>query len=411
MDLRFTSRRPSLQHIKSSTMKLSLFLLLLPVTVLADVSYHMRTVVPWEPKNATSVDQSVINNGYYYLSDRSNAAVHVVNIASGTLTADITGFIGLNIVNGKPDNGISGPNGLIVVPDRNELYVGDGDGTVKVVDLRNNTVVASIHTGAATRADEFAYDSSRQLIAVTNPEETIPIVTIISVANHTVLGNITFPNATNGIEQPAWNPIDGYVYVSVPETNANPGGEIDVVDTEQFKIIKVLQQPNCNSHGIVFGPYEQLLLGCSQDSIFTYGTAHIAIMDVSTGNITATIPGIAGADQVTYDPTTNFYYVSAYQNTADGTKQGAKDPILGIIDAGTHSLVQTIPTDNITAHSVAVDPKTNTLVVPLANVGIALYDIGDSATTTGTGTSGAGRAELLHLLLIAVAAFAAIMNL
>ncbi|KAK9312222.1 hypothetical protein V1524DRAFT_466180 [Lipomyces starkeyi] len=92
-------------------MKLSLFLLLFPVTVLPDVFYHRRAVVPWEPKNATTVVQSVINNGYYYLSDRSNAAVHVVNIASGTLTADITGFFGLNIVNGKPDNGISGPDG------------------------------------------------------------------------------------------------------------------------------------------------------------------------------------------------------------------------------------------------------------------------------------------------------------
>ncbi|KAK9371485.1 YVTN repeat-like/Quino protein amine dehydrogenase [Lipomyces chichibuensis] len=400
-------------------MKLSLFLLLLPVTVLADVSYyHKRTVVPWEPKNATSVDQSVINDGYYYLSDRTNAAVHVVNVATGTLMADITGFIGLNIVNGKPDNGISGPNGLTVVPDHNQLYVGDGDGTVKVVDLGNNTVVASIHTGASTRSDEMAYDSTRQLIAVTNPEETVPVLTIISVANHTVLGNITFPNATNGIEQPAWNPADGYVYVSVPESNANPGGEIDVVDIEQLKIIKILQQPNCNSHGIAFGPYDQLMLGCSQDSIITYGTNHVAILDVSTGNVTATIPGIAGCDQVIYNPTTNFYYVSAYQNTANGTKQGTPDPLLGIIDAATHSLVQTIPTDNITAHSVAVDPKTNTLVVPLANIGIVLYDFDASTTTndtgttgTGTGTSGAGRPELVHLLLVAVAAFAAIVNL
>ncbi|KAK9350018.1 YVTN repeat-like/Quino protein amine dehydrogenase [Lipomyces doorenjongii] len=393
-------------------MKPSLFLILFPVAVLADVvSYNERNVVPWEPKNSTSVDQSVINNGYYYLSDRTNSVVHVVNIASGALAADIKGFAGLNLVNGKADPGTSGPNGLIVLPDRNELYVGDGDGSVKVVDLRNNTVVASIHTGAAYRADEFAYDVNRQLITVTNPEEIIPLVTIISVANRTVLGNITFPDATNGVEQPAWNPIDGYVYVSVPETKTNPGGEIDVVDIENFKLIKVLQQPNCNSHGIVFGPYQQLLLGCSQDSIFTYGTAHIAIMDVSTGTVAATINGIAGADQVTYDPTTNFYYVSAYQNTANGTKQGLPDPVLGIIDAASYTLVQTIPTDNITAHSVAVDPKTNTLVVPLAKSGITFYDIGYSTNSPGTGTSGAGRAQPLHLFLIAVATFAAIMNL
>ncbi|KAK9320379.1 YVTN repeat-like/Quino protein amine dehydrogenase [Lipomyces orientalis] len=397
-----------------STMKPSLFLLLLPVAVLADVSYRRRNIVPWEPKNATSVDQSVINHGTYYLSDRTNNVVHVVDIASGTLTTDIKGFVGVNLVNGKPDNAVSGPNGLLVIPDRNELYVGDGDGTVKVVDLRNNTVVASIHTGSVTRADELAYDAKRQLIAVTNPEETTAKIAIISVADRKVLGNVTFPNATNGVEQPAWNTIDGYIYVSVPETTANPGGEIDVVDPEQFEIIKVLPEPECNSHGIVFGPNQQLLLGCSQDSILTYGTAHVAIMDIRTGNITSTINGVAGADQVVYDPTANLYYVSAYQNTANGTKQGMPDPILAIIDAATGDLVQTIPTDNVTAHSVAVDPKTNTLVVPLANIGITIFDLIDSTNSTGspTGTdsSGAPRTELLLLLYIAVATFTAIMN-
>jgi len=46
--------------------------------------------------------------------------------------------------------------------------------------------------------------------------------------------------------------------------------------------------------------------------------------------------------------------------------------------------LQTLKTDDVTAHAVAVDPKTNKMVIPLAGKGIAIYDFvnGTSATTT-----------------------------
>jgi len=74
-------------------------------------------------------------------------------------------------------------------------------------------------------------------------------------------------------------------------------------------------------------------------------------MDATTGNITATINGVGGADGVVYDPTTNYFYVADYQDQVNGSKTGAPDPKLAIIDAGTGTLVQTTTIDNITARS------------------------------------------------------------
>jgi DNA-binding beta-propeller fold protein YncE len=233
---------------------LVLVLVAYPAIALAIASYTLTTTIPWTPKNSTLCDQGAVVNRSYYLSNRTNSVVHVVNLASGTETAQISGFAGTHFVNGSVNKPTSGPNGLLPIPDRNELYAGDGDGTVKVIDLGNHKVVDIITLGISKRAGEMAYDAQRKLAVVTGPDDDIAVVVFISVTYRSIVGKVSFPNATNGIEQPAWNPTDGAVYVGIPETDANPGGEVDVVDTSTFQITKILPEPECSSAGIVFGP-------------------------------------------------------------------------------------------------------------------------------------------------------------
>jgi len=108
-------------------------------------------------------------------------------------------------------------------------------------------------------------------------------------------------------------------------------------------------------------------------------------MDVSLspGSILATIPNLTGIDQVAYNAYTNLYYLSASAYLLDdGTSAG----FLGIVDASTRQLVQSIATDNTTAHSVASDPKTGELLVPVQDVGIVAYKyIGNASTAAGSG--------------------------
>src|SRR5437588_7044716 len=109
----------------------------------------------------------------YYLADRSNKAVDIFDASSNTFETRLTGsppFIGDT---GNPDT--SGPNGVVVVHDRDELWVGDGMSRVPGFDLRTNSWVATISTGnSVTRGDGLAYDQKDKLIHISNDADTPP---------------------------------------------------------------------------------------------------------------------------------------------------------------------------------------------------------------------------------------------
>jgi len=117
-----------------------------------------------------------------------------------------------------------------------------------------------------------------------------------------------------------------------------------------------------------------------------YTASYIMDVSLSPGSILATIPNLTGIDQVAYNAYTNLYYLSASAYLLDdGTSAG----FLGIVDASTRQLVQSIATDNTTAHSVASDPKTGELLVPVQEVGIVAYKyIGNASTAAGAGSGG-----------------------
>jgi hypothetical protein len=288
---------------------------------------------------------------------------------------------------------------MIVLPARNELWVGDGDGTIKVINLFTSTIIASINTTSAKRADEFSYDPTSNIVVVTNPNEKIPYVSVVSATNRTVLGRIMFPNVTE-LEQPVFNSADGLFYVSVPSSGRNPGGSICTLDIAALSIARTYQLPDCIPAGIVFGPKNHLFIGCSESQITDYGYAASYIMDVSTGNVISNISGLAGIDQVAYDSAANLFYASAYRNLGTGD---IPLPQIAVVNASSGTLIQTLPTDNVTAHSVAVDGSTGLMLVPIKGQGIVAYSLkagvmsSGGLPTNGTTTSGAvkGTVEVL----------------
>ena len=294
-----------------------------------------------------------------YLADRSNKAVDIFDANTNTFIGRVEGFVGQKTKNGKADNAHSGPDGVIVVGD--EVWAGDGDSTIKVIDLKTMKIVDTISTGGKGRANEMTYDAKDEILIIGNQNEDVPFATMISTKpGHKIIGKVEMPTATDGNEQPGYNPADGLVYQSVPEIDKQASkGAVAVMDPRTAKLVKMLEVDNCMPAGIAFGPNDNMVLGCGAngDKI----PAILVIMSTKTGKVVASIPDIGGADMVDYNKRNNQYYVAA-RNLKGG-------PVLGVIDAATNKLVQKIPLPGGNPHSVASNETNGHVFVPVGSSG------------------------------------------
>src|SRR5438874_5843195 len=356
-----------------------------------------------------SFDISWVDAGtqLYYLADRSNQAVDVVDARHNTFVRQIMG--GFRGFTGSNDN--SGPNGVVVAG--NFLFVTDAPSRVVTIDLRTDHVVGEVHTCVPpsrppacvisdNRADELAYDPEDSLILAVNNADEPPFATFIHVDRNTGalswVGSVSFTDATNGAEQPVWNPGTGRFYISIPEIGRPatvlpagtwPDGAVKRINPSTRAVEATYPVRFCQPAGLTVGPNGDLLIGCSVT--FDEGTAannfqdrkvwardangaapaakpESVIIDASTGSIDRRVQGVGGSDEVWYNPGDNRYYLGA-RNQPGGSSPGNSNfsPVLGIIDARTMTLDQVAPTFNQapgSAHSVAVDPRNNHALVP-----------------------------------------------
>jgi hypothetical protein len=317
----------------------------------------------------------------YYLADRSNAAIDVIDAKKATFVRQIHGNPG-PFKGFTGNNDTSGPNGVVV--SGRWLFVTDAPSRVVTIDLTTDKIVSDVSTGGAAglRADELAYDSKDGLLLVVNNADSPPFASLIRVdkgnglltADPKPCGTppcrITFTTATNGAEQPVWDRGTGRFYMSIPEVGGvvsngavariNPNGALETLFPVQF----------CQPAGLTIGPREDLLLGCS----VVFDTAGVPwtaadtktaapiqiIMDAKTGAIDKRVAGVGGSDEVWFNPGNGRYYT--------GSRNNPTGPVLGVIDAKSQTLIQVIPTVNKapgSAHSVAVNPHNDLAFVPL----------------------------------------------
>jgi hypothetical protein len=162
----------------------------------------------------------------YYLADRSNAAVEIVDTASNILILQLPGgFAGFS-----GNNNTSGPNG--VATSGHCLIVTDAPSRVVSFDTTTFTLINSVNTDPSSpnRADELAIDPRDSLILAINNADTPPFGTFIKfdpmtcrlTAPNPATDRVTFDlahgvDAQNGAEQPIWDPGTKKFYLSIPQ--------------------------------------------------------------------------------------------------------------------------------------------------------------------------------------------------
>lgn len=289
----------------------------------------------------------------YYLSDRGTkkggGKIDVIDTNSNTFLYSIPGTPGGIGFAGNTGNRLtSGPAGVVAVPQLNQLWAGDGDSTVKVVDLTAKAIIASISTGGKLRADELAYDSLDHIIVIANADDSPPFLTFISADTLAVLGKITYPADQVGLEQAVWNGQLKRFMISVP-ASASRLGEVDVIDPIAMQVTSRYFL-NCDPAGLALGPLQRVMTSCAQ------------VIDARTGNTLAYSQGNAdnpiGGDEIWFNPGDNRYYFGSGN--------------VGVVDAETNLPLGFVAT-GVPTHSIAVDSSNNHIFVPATGMGVLVY--------------------------------------
>jgi PEP-CTERM motif len=172
------------------------------------------------------------------------------------------------------------------------------------------------------------------------------------------------PNLTGGgIEQPVWDPNSGKFYLNIDPTTG-PGGTLQIDETGRvthFYDLASFGISSCGPAGLAVGKNSRLGIDCGavgSSSVLSPGLFLDALANGGQGAIVASFNQLGGGDEAWYDPTTGYFFLTGYRNTA-------QTPGLLVIDGNTAvpSLVEFVPT-SVGSHSVAVDPVSGEVFVP-----------------------------------------------
>jgi hypothetical protein len=379
--------------------------------------------IPGAPLRSYDISWVNPDRAEYYLADRSNAGIDIIDTKTLTFKRRITGFIG-EVITSPPavNNDVSGPDG--VVTHGRWLYAGDGNSTLKVIDLNDliTPIKQSINTGGTTRVDEMALTTDGKVLIAANNAEDPPFATLFrangdaGTSSTSIISRITIdptivpPAKGLAIEQPAWDPKTKRFYTSLPRIAGNPTGcnpalttgplacDGGLLVTDPLQVtpgtyvqtaynpvtnVGVIKLHACGPNGATVGPHDNLLLGCTPANNGNDVTT--LVINATTHNY-ANIGNITGSDEVWFNSGDARYYTASNRNcTTPGgpcPTASTQTAVLGVIDA-TSVLIETIPQSS-GSHSVAADSKRNLIFVPQSRPRIVAGDGGD---TTAVGAA------------------------
>lgn len=253
-----------------------------------------------------------------------DAARGRVYMARGTFTTVI------NAKTGQASQlNASGGHMLLAIPKTNLGLIPRSQGTIRIIDIRDDKILADLPAG--TDPDAAAYDPLSQLVFVVNKgsgETSVvnPVAKTVT-ASIPVGGVLQFP-ASDGV---------GHVFVNVDSVP-----EVSVIDVKSMKVTKRYPLTGCKgTSGLIYASSPNLLVsGC------TDGTAKV--LDAATGNEIASLPIGRGADATVYDVKRKLAFIPC---GTDGVLE-----VISLADRTHISVVQTVQTQ-VGSRTATIDPS------------------------------------------------------
>ena len=402
-------------------------------------------VVPGNPIASSDIAWVDPATERYYMADRSNSGVDIIDAENDTWVGRVGGFLGGFPVTPATGGGTAtsngaGPNGVVVTPDKH-LWAGDGNSLVQVADVDPShvpgtylSILGTINTvwnnpanlaadscdgGTATtkfcgRADELAFDPKDHIIFIGNPnalstaagQNPIPYGTFISsdppYNAASVKGHLAFPDA-GGFEQPVWDPelqrflvtIPGKLTTTAPIIAVRPPtihivNPITMLDEETFSL-------DCNTitggvtanntaagigiTGMALAPFQHILVSSCGFPIIL--TLNLKADTIHVLNV---VKNVGGGDEVWFNPGDDRFYVTGPLNGVAGNLQQ-----LGVIDAEDSTFLQNVP-------EILGDPALPPVTVPVTPVNLGknpaafpeqnrIFSVGQISAAIAAGTT------------------------
>ena len=320
-----------------------------------------------------------------YLADASNWAIDVWDISTSSFVAQIPGFAG-------PSGAAffnfdkTGPNGL-ALDDQGRLWIGDGDGSVKILDTKTLTDTATIATGAKNKVDAIAIDSADGVVMVTCPAEGSetnrqPMVAFIDPKTLKLTGTTPLTGSVD-VGQAVYSADTGKFYVPVTSngtqdsTKPAKAGGLAVIDPKTRQITSTIPLGKMVPSGAAFGPGTQLCVGTATEGFqgeVATSTFHPVIVDVATGKVLASLaePSLKGRgiDGVAYDSGAKRYFLADQSLTYGETGSN------WVYDATSVQPTIGDPLSTIgvgDAHMLTVDSVSHHVFVPVNQKGLTIF--------------------------------------
>jgi hypothetical protein len=349
--------------------------------------------IPGNPVVSTDLSWTDPGTERFYLADRSNSAVDIVDAEKDVFVGRVTGFVGATGANGV------GPDGVLVTPDH-RLFAGDGNSKMQVADVDPNssnylkflfpsvgcTVNCGVNTADPTfaggqqcnngttntcgRADELGYDPADHIVMVANDAPTPqlpatvawPYATFVSTDTYKILGEVIFTGA-GGAEQPVWDAAIQRFLITLPGT-ALQAPEVAIIDPKNlglgivnhysFPCATLPGGTGTGANGAALGAFQHLLISACGEPV---------IVDALTGAVLHVIRDVGGGDEVWYNPGDGRFYVTSTDNTVVVPAGGTAPTVLGVIDAEDSSWLQNVPDTG--GRNPSAFPENNRIFTPV----------------------------------------------
>ena len=237
-----------------------------------------------------------------------------------------------------------GVHGIAFVPDLNRGFTSNGgDSSVTVFDTKSLKTLGKVKANGTPDIICFEPVSRRVFSFNHRTNDT----TAIDPDAMKAVGNLPL----GGVPELAVSDDKGHVFVNMEDTS-----EIVEFDAKTLKVLKRFPlAPGEEPTGLAFDPKQRKLFS-------TCANRKLAVMDADSGKVVQTLDIGPGPDGCVFDASTGLVFSS---NGGDGTVTVIHSP-----SPGRYAVARTVKTQ-VSAKTIALDPKTHRLYLSAATIGPA----------------------------------------